>query len=144
MKSFLLFLTILAVITVSSSSTSSVTSAANGTREKAVMKFHHTVSLMDVTLKGEYLFVHDDAAMARGEACTYVYKGVNEIPKNLVVSFHCLPAARAKAEAFTVRTVQVSPGRQELREYQFAGSNEGHLVPITGQHAEHVHVAPPN
>lgn len=104
------------------------------------MNFGYTVTVMDVALKGEYLFVHDDAAMLRGEACTFVYKGLKETPKNLVVSFHCTPAARAKAENFTTRTFLVSPGKYELREFQFAGSSEAHLVPV-GQQVEHVSIA---
>jgi hypothetical protein len=143
MKSFLLFLALLFVMTLSSSAPS-VTNAANAVnKQKAVMNFEYKVTLMDVALKGEYLFVHDDAAMARGEACTYVYKGLNETPKNLVVSFHCTPAARAKAENFTVRTLMVSPGEYELMEFQFAGSKEAHLVPIS-IHIGHVSIAPLN
>lgn len=144
MKSFLLFLALVFVVTLSSGSAPSVTNAASAVnKQKAVMNFEYKVTLMDVALKGEYLFVHDDAAMARGEACTFVYKGLNETPKNLVVSFHCTPAARAKAENFTVRTLLVSPGQYELREFQFAGSSEAHLVPVS-QHTDHVSIAPLN
>ena len=52
----------------------------SGSKGKGSHKFDYNVTLMDIPLKGEYLFVHDDAAMARGEACTYVYKGVDEKP----------------------------------------------------------------
>ena len=78
--------------------------------------------------------------MARGEACTFVYNGVADISKNLVVSFHCAPVARAKAANFTVRSLLTSPGRYEVREFQFAGSTEAHLVP-SSQHAVHVTIA---
>jgi len=143
MKSFLLFLSLLFVVALSSSAPS-VTNAANPvTKEKAVMNFDYAVTLMDVPLRGQYLFVHDDAAMARGEACTYVYKGVNEIAKNLVVSFHCTPAVREKAAHFTVRTLMVSPGQYELMEFQFAGSREAHLVPIN-VHVGHIGMVPLN
>jgi hypothetical protein len=142
MKNFLLFIALLFVVSLSSHPAPSVTKAANpAVKEKATVKFDSQVTLMDIPLKGEYLFVHDDAAMVRGEACTYVYKGVNEIPENLVISFHCTPVARAKSESFTVRTLQVAPGQYELREFQFGGSTEGHLVPVS-QHAEHVNIAP--
>jgi hypothetical protein len=131
MKSFLLFIALLCAVTLSSSSTPSVTNAANAPKkEKAVMTFIEPVKLMGVTLKGEYLFVHDDAAMARGEACTFVYKGVTESQDKLVVSFHCTPAERTKVASFTVRTLLTSPGQIELREFQFAGSTDAHLVPI--------------
>ena len=142
MKNFLLFVALLFVVTLSSSSAPFLTNAANtAVKEKATIKFNYNVTLMDVPLKGEYLFVHDEAAMARGEACSYVYKGLTELPENLVISFHCTPVERAKAGSFIVRTLEVSPGQYELREFQFAGSTEGHLVPVS-QHAEHVNLAP--
>jgi uncharacterized cupredoxin-like copper-binding protein len=141
MKSFLLFLAFLCAVTLSSSSASSVSNAAIAAKkERAVMKFTQPVTLMGKTLNGEYLFVHDDAAMARGEACTFVYKGVVENPDKLVVSFHCTPAERAKAASFTVRTALISPGQVEVREFQFAGSTETHLVPVS-QHAAYVTIA---
>ena len=95
---------------------------------------------MGVTLKGEYLFVHDDAAMTRGEACTLVYKGVAETLNNLVVAFHCVPGARGKATHFTVRTFLTPAGKNELTEFQFAGSSEAHVVPVS-QHAAHLNIA---
>ena len=94
------------------------------------MTFNQPVKLMGFTLQGEYLFVHDDAAMARGEACTFVYKGVAATPSKLVVSFHCTPAPRTKVANFTVRTLLISPGLSELKEFQFGGSTESHLVPV--------------
>jgi hypothetical protein len=132
MKSFLLFIALLCAVTLSSSSAPSVSNAANAAKkERAVMTFNQPVKLMGVMLKpGEYLFVHDDEAMARGEACTFVYKGDAEIPDKLVVKFHCVPAARAKAGGFTVRTLLTSPGQYELSEFQFGGSSEAHVVPV--------------
>jgi len=142
MKNFLLFIALLCAIALSSSSAPSVTNAANAAKkEQAVMKFDRPVELLGVTLKGEYLFVHDDTTMARGETCTFVYKGLAELPKNLVVSFHCLPAARGKVAHFTVRTVLTAPGQYELREFQFAGSTEAHLVPFS-QPIAHLNIAP--
>lgn len=131
MKSFLLFVALLCAVTLSSSSAPSVANAANAPKkDRAVMKFTQPVKLMNVVLNGEYLFVHDDAAMARGEACTFVYKGVAENRDKLVVSFHCTPAERSKAASFTVRTLLTAPGQIEVREFQFAGSTEAHLVPV--------------
>lgn len=140
MKNLLLFTALLAVVILSNTSAPSVTNAAS-VKEKAVVKFDGKVTLMDIPLKGEYLFVHDDAAMVRGEACTYVYKGVEEKQENLIVYFHCTPRVRAMAGHFIVRTLEVAPGRYEVREFQFAGSPEGHLVPVS-QYAEHVPIAP--
>ena len=101
------------------------------------MNFALPVELMGETLQGDYLFVHDDQAMARGEACTFVYKGHNEEPKNLVATFHCVPAARNQVAHFTVRTSMNEMGQIEITEYQFAGSAEAHLVP-THQHYAYV------
>ncbi len=142
MRTFLLFIAILLVVTLGSTSAPSPANAAKAAnKETAVTKFDYPVSLMNVPLKGEYLFVHDDAAMARGDACTLVYKGLKETPENLVISFHCMPIARKRVETFTVRTTLVAPGQYELKEFQFAGSTEGHLVPVSA-HAEYVTIAP--
>jgi len=141
MRSFLLFIALLSVVILSSSSGLSVSAAEAGKKEKAVMNFDQPVRLMNVTLKGEYLLVHDDAAMSRGEACTFVYQGLNETPKKLVASFHCVPSARAKADSFRMRLSQLASGGYELTEFQFAGSSEAHLVP-SNEHAEHVNIVP--
>ena len=68
--------------------------------------------------------------MARGEACTYVYTYTDGRQGDLLVSFHCIPTEREKADHFTV-TVAMQPGTglYELTEYRFAGSTEGHKVP---------------
>jgi hypothetical protein len=143
MKSFLLFITLLCAVVLTTSSAPSVTSAANAAKkERAVIKFNQPVILMGLTLKGEYLFVHDQAAMARGEACTFIYKGVAEIRDKLVVAFHCAPANRAKVNSFTVRSVLTASGENKLTEFQFASSSEAHLVPIPVSHqAEHVTIS---
>lgn len=98
-------------------------------KQSAVARFNEPVVVQGIVLKGEYLFVHDDAAMARGEACTYIYKGVAPLRDKLVVSFHCIPAERAKASHFVWRTAQTKTGTVELREFQFGGQTESHLIP---------------
>ena len=100
-------------------------------KESAVVEFNHQVKLLGVFLKGRYLVVHDDEMMARGEACTFVYSLEGDRQDKLVLSFHCTPVARTKAESFTMRTVSLLPSLaiDEVREIQFAGSREGHLVP---------------
>jgi hypothetical protein len=130
MKSVAFFIAVLCALIIGSVSWQ--TKAADTARKQsAVMNFDRAVVLHGVTLKGEYLFVHDDAAMQRGEACTYVYEGKAPIPEKLVVSFHCVPIQRAKAKNFTVRSVESSPGITELQEFQFAGDTEGHAVPTS-------------
>lgn len=98
-------------------------------KQTAIARFNVPVVLHGVTLKGEYLFVHDHAAMQRGEACTYVYEGRGAAVKRLVISFHCIPIERAKADRFVVRSVTTPAGVNEVREFQFAGDTEAHGVP---------------
>jgi hypothetical protein len=128
MKSLIITLVVLCTIIFGGVSFKS-TAATNSQKHKAVAKFDSPVMLQGVVLKGEYLFVHDDAAMSRGEACTFVYRGQAEVAKRLVASFHCTPVQRAKARHFIVRSVESSLSIVEVREYQFEGETEGHAVP---------------
>jgi hypothetical protein len=100
-------------------------------RETALVDFPQQVKLLGVFLKGEYLIVHDDASMAQGGDCTFVYSRREGQPDKLVASFHCTPVARNNADHFVVRTARLSGliETPEIREIQFAGSNEGHQVP---------------
>jgi len=107
-------------------------------KQSAVFNFDRAVVLHGVTLKGEYLFVHDDAAMKRGEACTYVYEGNAPVAKKLVVSFHCIPVQRTKVKHFIVRTIETAPGSIEMQEFQFGGDTEAHAVPTSID--QHLHV----
>ena len=129
MKRLLLFAALLCAVTLAMGSSFVSNASKTGQKQRASMTFFEPVKLQGVVLKGEYLFVHDNDAMMRGEACTFVYKGKVETSKNLVLSFHCTPANRTKVGNFTVRTVEPSPGVAELREFQFAGETESHLVP---------------
>lgn len=130
MKSVAFFLIVLGALIVGSVSWE--TKASNPARKQsAVINFDRAVVLHGVTLKGEYLFVHDDAAMQRGEACTYVYEGNAPVAKKLVVSFHCVPVQRTKVGNFTVRSAETAPGFVELKEFQFAGDTEAHAVPTS-------------
>ena len=133
MKSIAFFVLVLCALIIGSVSWD--TQASNTARkQKALTNFDRAVVLHGVTLKGEYLFVHDDEAMQRGEACTYVYEGSAPNPKKLVVSFHCVPVQRMKAKNFIVRSVETSPGLTEMQEFQFAGDTEGHAVPTSIDH----------
>ena len=102
-------------------------------KEVAVVNFPDQVKLLGVFLKGQYLFVHDDARMARGEDCTYVYTMKDGKADKLVVSFHCTPVMRKTADRFIVKIVlrlNVLAVR-EVTEIQFPGSSEAHLVPAS-------------
>ena len=98
--------------------------------QQATMKFDKAVSVHGVVLaRGVYTFVHDGHSMERGEACTFIYKGYGAVSDKLVVSFHCTPAERTKADHFLLRSAELPTGVMELREYQFKGDTEAHLVP---------------
>jgi hypothetical protein len=84
-------------------------------------------------VQGPVLFVHDDLRMARGEPCTTVQlldpaRG----PLEEIAAFHCIPLSRKPASKFTLTTrpnTEIGYGCV-LTEYQFAGDNEGHGVPL--------------
>jgi len=65
MKRLLLFIALLCAATLTGSSAPGITSAAGASKkERAVMRFDQPIKLMGVTLKGDYLSVHDGEAMA--------------------------------------------------------------------------------
>jgi hypothetical protein len=128
MKSVLIFVALICAVVLTSTSFA-VNKTPVARKQKATTQFHQPVVVQGVTLQGEYLFVHDDAAMERGEACTRVYKGSSEIASKLVLEFHCVPIQRAKANFFIVRTMQRADGVTELNEFQFKGDTEAHGTP---------------
>ena len=101
-------------------------------KESAVVEFTNTVKLMGVLLRGQYLIVHDEARMAKGEACTYVYRGKAENTDKLVTSFHCTHMDRVKTDNIKISYSNYG-GKPyetpEILEIQFAGSADGHRVP---------------
>src|SRR5437763_13621153 len=115
MKRLLLFAALLCAVTLAIGSSFVSNASKAGQKQKASMTFTEPVRLQGVVLKGEYLFVHDDAAMMRGEACTFVYKGNVETARNLVVSFHCIPEYRTKVANFPVSAAVPSRGRVARR-----------------------------
>ena len=106
-------------------------SIAAGSSESAVVEFAETVKLQGALLRGEYLVLHDEQRMARGEPCTYIYRGNQLDETKLVVAFHCIHVNRDKALAFKVTLTRHSTPYEvpEVQEIQFAGSTEGHMVP---------------
>ena len=111
------------------------TAATDVQKRKAVTTFDNPVMVQGVVLKGKYLFVHDDAAMNRGDACTYIYKGEAEVHDKLVVSFHCIHIDRAKANNFIWRSRETAPGIVEMIDFQFSGETAGHGVPVVSKTA---------
>jgi len=104
--------------------------ASSVKKQRATMRFDKATTVHGVVLTpGQYLFVHDDAAMARGDACTLIYKGDTATANKLVVSFHCTPTERTKATHFVTRSTEKPGGVVELLEFQFKGDTEAHLIP---------------
>jgi hypothetical protein len=127
-KRSLLLVLVLCALALSSS-VLTAGKAHTSKRQEAVVEFPDQVKLLNVVLKGQYLIVHDDELMARGENCTLVYS-LNDGQRKLVASFHCIPVERARVASFAFRTNRVSPdAMEEVREFQFGGSREGHQVP---------------
>jgi hypothetical protein len=94
--------------------------------QKAIVELTEPVKLLGAILKGDYMFLHDEGKMARGEPCTWVYaRGKTRTFDKLVVSFHCIPVIRdAPADQFRLIVSAPRPefGLPEVLEYRFAGS----------------------
>jgi hypothetical protein len=101
--------------------------------QQAIVEFTEPVKLLGAILKGDYMFLHDEGKMARGEPCTWVYaRGKAGTFDRLIVSFHCIPVIRDEpADKFRLIVSATQPGfgLPEVIEYRFAGSTEGHKVP---------------
>jgi hypothetical protein len=100
-------------------------------RQWTLVNFADPVRVSGQLLMGPYLIIHDEAKMARGEACTSFYRFDPKTgPKEEAVSFHCRPQDRKVCATATFTTVRDPyTGIQNLTEYQFAGDAEGHGVP---------------
>ena len=125
----LVFVSVVLCTLIIGSVSSASTAVSSDQKQKAVTRFDRPVRLQGVVLKGTYLFVHDDAAMSRGESCSYIYKGELAVSDKLVASFHCKHVERAKATHFMLRTLDTPAGMPELLEFQFAGETTSHAVP---------------
>jgi len=126
MKRLLIAASMLAALTITVGAFVTHAEAEAKKNERATIEFTQAVKLLNVVLKGEYLVVHDEAKMAKGEDCTYLYDAKGK----LVVSFHCTPVERPKSDRFRVVTRRLDPsGMSEVIEIQFAGSTEAHLTP---------------
>jgi hypothetical protein len=135
MRTFVFVSVILCTLIFGSLSWKSTAATTDVQKRKGLTEFANPVLVQGVVLKGKYLFVHDDAAMARGDACTYIYKGEAEVRAQLVASFHCIHVERAMVKNFILRSRETTPGIVELVEFQFSGETAGHGVPRAGNFA---------
>jgi hypothetical protein len=101
-------------------------------QQSAIVRFEHPTRVGSQILIGNYVIVHDEEKMTRGQPCTTLYRvGTRMRLTDEVVSFRCIPHERKIGPSF-VTTVSSNPelGIDTLTEYQFAGDSEGHGVPI--------------
>jgi hypothetical protein len=130
MKTFVFISVVLCTLIFGSLSWKS-TAASVGQKRTGVAEFTKPVSVQGVLLQGTYLFVHDDAAMNRGDACTFIYQGVAEQRDKLVTSFHCIHVERKQVKNFVWRTRENASGITELVDFQFTGETAAHAVPAS-------------
>jgi hypothetical protein len=96
----------------------------------SLVSFPKVTRVCGYYLIGQYIVVHDDARMARGEPCTTLYKIGRETSAGSAISFHCIPRQSGRVANTTLTTRFDSKSRVlELVEYQFAGDTEAHGVP---------------
>jgi hypothetical protein len=103
----------------------------SGDRQWSIVNITTPTRVEGQLLMGPYLIVHDDAKMARGEACTTFYRfDPKKGPQEEAVSFQCIPAQKEVPARTTLVTKRL-PGCDDLAlaEYQFAGDAEAHGVP---------------
>jgi hypothetical protein len=101
-------------------------------KQWAIVNFRDPIAISGQYLMGQFIIVHDDARMARGEPCTSIYRfDSKKGPQEEVLSFMCRPAQRDACERTTFSTIyDQKMGVNTLTEYQFAGDTEGHGVPL--------------
>ncbi len=104
---------------------------ATSTRRAAVVRFMKPTIIAGAAVMGPVVFEHDDARMARGEACTKVYRydAKTQETGDLIVAFMCKPQDRERVKEFEATLVKAPAGPDRLVEYQFQGETEGHGVP---------------
>lgn len=93
-----------------------------------VVTFREPVRVTGAILMGRYVIQHDDARMARGEPCTYIFEAAER--RMPLITFHCTHLERQPSET---ATVVLRPGKdngmKQLAEFQFAGDDASHGAP---------------
>jgi hypothetical protein len=97
----------------------------------SVVRFTKPTIVAGAAVLGPVVFEHDDARMARGEACTkvYQYDVKHNSRGNVIVEFHCTPKARPMATKFEATMIKSPMGPDRVIEFQLEGEIEGHGVP---------------
>ncbi len=105
--------------------------AADPALKWAAVNLKDTTVIAGAFVSGPVVFVHDDEKMARGGPCTSVHrfepgKGLGEE----IVAFHCKPRWTSAPGRFTTATASRPDGPPVMTEYQFAGDEEAHGIPV--------------
>ncbi len=92
------------------------------------VNFKQPVRVGNTVLLGRYVFEHDDARMARGEPCTYIFAAADR--REPVVTFHCTHLERAATDTATVVLTPADVnGIRYLSEFQYGGDAAAHGMP---------------
>lgn len=106
------------------------TGSSSAARKSAAFDFERPTLIAGTVVSGQVIIVHDDDRMARGEACTSVYRSHRGRQGAKLVEFMCKPISRTAPAGFLVRRLPVSANQDRLTEYQFRGDTESHAVPM--------------
>lgn len=108
--------------------------AADPARKWAIVNLKDTTVIAGAFVSGPVVFVHDDAKMAQGGPCTSVHEfdAKSGLGKE-IVAFHCKPRWTKAPPRFTQATAARPDGPRVMTEYQFAGDEEAHGVPVTAR-----------
>ena len=130
MKSFYCFLMSVALLGVFAFTSTTFAKPVAAEKQRVFVKFEQLVKLNDVLLQGDYVIVHDGALMEQGKPCFFIYTLDKGQPGKLVTTFHCERVARPKADELKISYFgnTANSGTRIVREIQFAGDAEGHLI----------------
>lgn len=103
---------------------------ANNPQYKSVVAtFTKNTLFYNVVLRGDYLIVHDDAAMSvPGKHCTRIYHYGNGQVGALVTSFRCQPVSSESARQTNFSVIS-GVNLNRVTGFQIAGDEEIHAVP---------------
>lgn len=111
--------------------------AAEASLKWAIVNLNQPTMIAGTLVVGPVMFVHDDAKMARGEACTSVHRFWPTGAAEQLVAFHCKPRSGHAPAKFTASVKDDASGPRMLTAYQFAGDTEAHGVPAQDKPAAH-------
>ena len=123
-------LVVMAAITCGALSASDAGGAAS--RRWTNTYFLRPTIVAGIPVQGPVMILHDDQQMAEGKDCTKIYRlDPKNGPRELLVSFMCVPANREAVDKFTTTcSRQLMSEIDTLTAYQFPGETEEHQVPL--------------